>query len=111
MQRLTPEQVERYREEGFLILDGLLKGEKLARSLSVFDELVEGSRSRTEPGGGYHLTPDAEGRPIPGLLHKIQGVCVVDARVLELARDPEILDRVETLIGPEIDVFGTKFFP
>jgi len=35
----------------------------------------------------------------------------VDERVLDLAREPEILDRVESLIGPNIDVFGTKFYP
>jgi len=51
------------------------------------------------------------GQPIPGRLHKVQGVCVVEPRVLEIAADPEILDLVETLVGPNIDVFGTKFFP
>src|SRR5438552_12262723 len=30
---------------------------------------------------------------------------------MKLAREPEILDRVGTLIGPNIDVFGTKFYP
>ena len=44
-------------------------------------------------------------------MHKVQGVCVVDARVLELAREPTILDRVAVLTGDNIDVFGTKFFP
>ena len=36
---------------------------------------------------------------------------MVDARVLELARETAILDRVAVLIGENIDVFGTKFFP
>ena len=31
--------------------------------------------------------------------------------MLELAREPAILDRVEALLGSDIDVFGTKFFP
>ena len=59
----------------------------------------------------WALELDERGKPRAGLLHKVQGVCVVDARVLKLAREPAILDRVAGLIGENIDVFGTKFFP
>ena len=31
--------------------------------------------------------------------------------MLELAREPEILDRVESLLSPNIDMFGSKFYP
>ena len=109
--RLTPEQVKRYQEEGYLIFEALLPPDKLARYVAIFDELVEHSRSLTKSEDGYNLAPDEHGRPIPGLLHKLQGVGVVDERVLGLAREPEILDRIESLIGPNIDVFGTKFYP
>ena len=83
----------------------------MAQYRAVFDELVERSRSLTESQDGFNLAPDEQGRPIPGRLHKLQGVGVVDERVLELAREPEILDRVESLMGPNMDVFGTKFYP
>ena len=109
--QLTVEQVTEYRDSGFLILDGLLNRAAVERALGVFRELVERSRGRQKPDEHWSLALDAEGRPMPGRLHKIQGVGVVDERVLKLASDPEILDRVESLIGPEIDVFGTKFFP
>ena len=59
----------------------------------------------------WALELDERGEPRAGLLHKVQGVCVVDDRVLELAREPAIVDRVAVLIGQNIDVFGTKFFP
>jgi ectoine hydroxylase-related dioxygenase (phytanoyl-CoA dioxygenase family) len=108
---LTHQQIQQYREEGYLILEAILPLEKLACYRAVFDELVERSRALTEPGGGFHLAPDEQGQPIPGLLHKDQGVGVVDERVLDLAREPALLDRVESLIGPNSDVFGTKFFP
>ncbi len=108
---LTAEQVAEYREKGFLILDGVLDPAAVDRAMGVFRDLVEQSRARQEPDGHWSLAIDAEGRPVPGRLHKIQGVAVVDERALALARDAEILDRVESLIGPEIDVFGTKFFP
>ena len=109
--KLTNEQIRQYRAEGYLALQALISPERLAAHRAVFDELVERSRSLAESRGGFNLAPDERGQPIPGRLHKIQGVCVVDERVLDLAREPEILDRVESLIGPNIDVFGTKFYP
>jgi ectoine hydroxylase-related dioxygenase (phytanoyl-CoA dioxygenase family) len=109
--KLTDEQIQQFREEGYLILPALLPAEKAARYRALFDELVERSRSMTKSEGGYNLAPDEEGKPIPGRLHKIQGVGVVDERVLALAREPAILDRLESLLGPNIDVFGTKFYP
>ena len=109
--KLISTQIEQYRAEGYLLLPGLLSKEKRARFTAVFDALVDRARSLAAPEGHFSLAPDAEGKPIPGLLHKVQGVCVVDGRVLELARDPGIVDAVESLIGGDIDVFGTKFFP
>ena len=111
MMKLTDEQIRRFGEEGYLILEAVIPPDKVAKYRAIFDELVERSRALTTSQDGYNLAPDAEGRPIPGRLHKLQGVGVVDERVLGLAREPEILDRVESLIGPNIDVFGTKFYP
>jgi ectoine hydroxylase-related dioxygenase (phytanoyl-CoA dioxygenase family) len=108
---LNDAQVQQYADAGYLVLEGLIPAERLARYRRIFDELVERSRSLTESRDGFNLAPDEQGRPIPGRLHKLQGVCVTDERVLELAREPELLDRVESLIGPNIDMFGTKFYP
>lgn len=109
--RLSSQQIEQYQEEGYLILPALLPEDRRVMYKRLFDELVERAAGMQEPGGGFHLAPDAEGRPMPGRLHKIQGVCLVEGRVLELAKEPEILDRVESLLGPNIDMFGSKFFP
>jgi len=109
--RLTSDQTQQFREEGYLIFDGLLSPERVAYYRDIFEELVAHSRTLTAPDGHWSLAPDKDGKPIPGRLHKIQGVCLVEERVLDLAREPVILERVECLIGPDIDVFGTKFFP
>jgi hypothetical protein len=108
---LTDLQVQQYAETGYLVLEAVIADERLTRYRQIFDELVERSRSLTESRDGFNLAPDEQGAPIPGRLHKVQGVCVVDERVLDLAREPEILDRVESLIGPNIDMFGSKFYP
>lgn len=108
---LTDEQVKQFQENGYLVFEGLIQGDKLAYYKGVFDELVAEGKKLNEERPHWSLELDQEGKPRPGLLHKIQGVCVVDQRVLELAKEPEILDRVEVLVGKDIDVFGTKFFP
>ena len=109
--RLTDAQVQQFHEEGYLVFENLIHGEKLKRYLAIFAELVE--RSRTIPADTAHWAFEIgeDHKPVPGFLHKVQGVCVVEPKVLDLAREPEILSRVETLVGPDIDVFGTKFFP
>ena len=54
---------------------------------------------------------DDDGAPLSGRLHKVQGVCEVEPRILELASEPAIVDRIAALLGPNLDCFGTKFFP
>ncbi len=108
---LTDEQVQRFQTDGYLVFEALIQGERLAYYKRVFDELVAEGRKLTDQVPHWTLELDDSGAPRAGLLHKIQGVCVVDPRVLALAREPAILDRVEALIGANIDVFGTKFFP
>jgi phytanoyl-CoA hydroxylase len=108
---LTPEQSQQYRDEGYLILPALIHGEKLAHYKRILDELVANAESMQISQGGYHLQPDAAGYPVPGRLFKVQGLCCVDERMLELAKEPAIVERVADLIGPRLHMFGSKFFP
>ena len=108
---LSSEEIIRFHEEGYLVFKRLINGPSLAHYLSIFDELVKRSRSMSESANSFSLELDREEKPIPGMLHKVQSVCVVEPRALSLAKEAAILDRVEKLLGPNIDVFGTKFFP
>ena len=104
-------QIDQFHEQGFLIFEKLIDGKKLDYYLSIFDELI--GRSKSVPIGTPHWSfeIDADRQQNPELLHKVQGVCVVEPRILEIASDPMILDLVEKLTGTDIDVFGTKFSP
>ena len=122
---LTQDQKLQFREDGFLLFEELISGDRLARYVAVFDELVERGRKLQEPEPHFSLELETDGSPIPGLLHKVQGVCVVEPRILGLASEPAILDRVGALLAgglgtlgadayssdTTIDIFGTKFFP
>ncbi len=109
---LNTELLLQFRHDGYLVFERLIFGERLEHYLSVFDELVEQGRRLQEPAPHFSLELNADGSPRAGLLHKVQGVCVVESRILELAREPAIVERVATLLEHEqLDVFGTKFFP
>ena len=108
---LQNEEIVHFEEEGFLVFERLLSQEKLEHYLAIFDELVAKGNALSEPIPHFSLELDAQGQPLVGMLHKVQGVCVVEPRLLELAREPAIVDRVAALVGPDLDVFGTKFFP
>ena len=108
---LTNQQIMHYRDDGYLVLESFFRGAKLARQKALLDELTDRGRSAAPSDPHFSFEYNAQGKEIPGMLHKVQGVCVVEPRVLEIAGDDELLDVVESLIGPNIDVFGTKFFP
>ena len=108
---LTSAETVRFHEEGYLVFERLISGEKLDYYLDIFDELVEQGRSLQAPIPHFSLELDDNDQPIPGMLHKIQGVCVTEPRILELARESGIVDRVAALLGSNLDCFGTKFFP
>ncbi|MDP6124690.1 MAG: phytanoyl-CoA dioxygenase family protein [Candidatus Latescibacteria bacterium] len=108
---LSDEQIAQYHEQGYLKFDALIHGERLERHIAVFDKLVERAKTYSEEADGFTLEYDADGKVIPGRLHKIQGVCVADPRVLDLAKEPEILGKIVSLLEPDLDIFGTKFFP
>ena len=75
---LSAEQVQQFHEEGYLVFPGLITGESWDRHMTVFRELVAHSRTLHEPSEHFSLAPDDTGKPTPGRLHKIQGVCVVE---------------------------------
>jgi len=113
--RLTDTQKQTLQQTGFLVFDGLISGQKLQRYKKSFDELVDKSKTMTAShwnSAGYNMATDEQGRPIPGRLHKIQGLFTLESQFLPLARETVIGDKVESILdNPNIDCFGTKFFP
>ena len=54
---LNVEQVERYREDGFILIEKLLDHETLASMRSLTDDFVEHSRSITASDAVFDLDP------------------------------------------------------
>ncbi len=109
---LTTAEIEQFDRDGYLVFHALLGEPKRQKYFSALEELVERAKSLpTDAPPTWTLERDSEGNPLAGVLHKVQGVCVVDFRALHMAQEPEIISRVESLIGSEIALFGSKFFP
>lgn len=108
---LTEAEIKQFGDDGFLILPGLIQGEKLERYLSLLHDLV--ARAHVTEIGAPHWSFERgpDNQPMPGFLHKVQGVAVVEPKILDIAREPEIVERAASLLGRNLDVFGTKFFP
>jgi hypothetical protein len=109
---LSESQKEHFAAQGYLVFERLIHGWRLEAALQCLEALVKRGRALDEHEGHFSLELDADGKPVPGLLHKVQGVCVAAPQLLPLlAGAPPILDRIQALAGADIDVFGTKFFP
>lgn len=108
---LTEKDIQQFYDQGYLTLEAFFQGHKLRRFLALLDELTRKGESMSQPDGHFSLELDENGEHLTGMLHKVQGVCVVEPKMLKIAGDDELLNAAESLVGPNIDVFGTKFFP
>ena len=108
---LTSAQISQYQTDGFLIFSQFLSDEKIEKYLPILEGLVEKGRSLTQPESHWSLEVTDDRQPIVGQIHKVQGVCVVEPRLLDLAQEEPLLGSVTSLLGQNLDIFGTKFFP
>jgi len=88
--RLSPSDVDFYRENGYLLYrEPVLSSQKFDRLKAIFEELLEGKGDKR----GDELD-------VPHFR---------DDRLLEFLLDDQVLDLVEPLIGPDIGLFSSHF--
>jgi len=97
--RLSPAEMERYREGGLVIPDYRIPDSLLARMRAAVDDLIE-----RHP----HIAPEQLSGPHNpwGQSAQILGT----EEFLEFCRHDEFLDMVEDLIGPDIILWGSMLF-
>ena len=96
---LTPEQIERYHRDGFIVPDYRLPDAMLERMREALEALM---------AANPHLA--ADNMLCPHLMEAgVQGL-KGDPVWLEFASHPDILDFVEQLIGPDFLLWGTTVF-
>ena len=96
---LTTEEIALYRDRGYLVPDYQLADDVLFEMREAYDKLLGDNAGVTSD---FMLGPHMEK---PGR----QGI-VGSRRWLDFCRNPDILDRVAQLIGPDIVLWGTTIF-
>ena len=96
---LSAQEVALYHEQGYLIPDYRLPDDVLSDMRAAYDQLLHDNAGVTSD---FMLGPHMEN---PGR----QGI-VGSRRWLDFCCNPEILDRVTQLIGPDIVLWGTTIF-
>lgn len=103
---LTPDQVDHYRREGYLVVHDVLDAGELAALRAAVDELVAGARGVTDHTDLYDLedthTPDAprvRRLKLPHLHHRA---------FADVIRSPKVLSLMTPLLGPSVRMHTSK---
>ena len=103
MATLTPEDIAQYRTQGYVIPQFTLPKERIDRMRNTLDQLIRDNPGvRPEKLVSAHVVGRAGGRNDEG----VKG----SKDFLDLAMEPEILDMVEQIIGPDIILWGCHVF-
>jgi phytanoyl-CoA hydroxylase len=103
---VTREQVDFYRENGFVAVEGVFSETEMAEARAVVDQFVAASRDLTDHTDIYDLEPShsaAEPR-----VRRLKTPAAVHPVFDGLMRHPAMLDVVTALLGPEIRMHGNK---
>ncbi len=108
---LTPAQIDQYWEQGFVVCPGLIDRETRERWDRRFCDLVEG---RVDAPASLRIVRDvmiAKGAVEPASpLHAVNKILGFedDPVLFEYPRDPRVLGRVRSLVGPDVMSIATN---
>ena len=100
-EQTAAEQKAFYDEQGYLVFPQLLDPAELAELRAAFVEVLEHAASLTEPNDDFFYAPDDEGRQH---LIRVLNPVAHHRAFYDLVFNPKILDVVENLIGPNIQL-------
>jgi len=104
--QLTERQIEQYRTEGYVVIERLFGPDDLAAVDTTIDELVDRALSGEDMSKILELEPELlDGRRVP---RRIFNPFDQHEAFRELATDDRLLDRIECLIGHDINLQHSK---
>ena len=103
---VTAEQINFYRANGYLGIENVIPMAQIKEARRVVDELVEQSRGVSSHNNVYDLEPEHSAQK--PLVRRIKSPVKVHPFFDRLMRSNEVLDCVESLIGPNIRYQGDK---
>ncbi len=114
MPSLTQDQIEHYREHGYVVVPGVLTGDEMERYRTRAREIVLGDVPESAANRRVVDIAYAKGlRPMPEdpehAIWKIMNPDRFDATFQDFMRTPAVLDAVESLLGPDLIAFLLMF--
>jgi len=103
---ISKQQVDRYHEEGAIVVEGVLDSQTCREMNAVLRDLIEKSRSVTTHNDIYDLEPghsSAEPR-----VRRIKKPHLVHPLFDQVMRSPRLLSHVQALLGENLRLYGTK---
>ena len=103
---LSDEQVEQYRNEGFIVVERLFEASDLARVDATIRQLTDQALS----GGDFSKILELEPEPVDGqrVPRRVFSPYDQHETFRDLAHDPRLLDRIESLIGDHFNLQHSK---
>src|SRR5436305_6557525 len=98
--------IAQYRDEGLVLVPGVLDDATRARMHAVLDELVEGSRRVSEHTAVSDLEPGHS--PAEPRVRRIKTPHLVHAVFREFMRSPRLLAVLQALLGESVRLHGSK---
>ncbi|MDP6376297.1 MAG: phytanoyl-CoA dioxygenase family protein [Pseudomonadales bacterium] len=109
---LTPEQVEAFYEDGFVVIRKCVPPDEAA-SLLVAANAIADAAQRDDDTGDALLQPESalagETGPLRTRLSKIFRIHRTEATFRAVATGPELVTRVQSLMGDNLDCFLSQF--
>ena len=104
--KLTNAQVEEYNEKGYIVVEGVLSPEKLAKLREETDKIIAAASSVTKNNELYDLE-DSHNASNPRV-RRIKEPYNHVPYFWDLAKDSDVTDIVAQLVGPNVRVYGGK---
>jgi phytanoyl-CoA hydroxylase len=103
---LTSQQISQYKEDGAVVVPGVLDAATCARMKEVLTQLVEGARSVTAHNDVYDLEPGHTASD--PRVRRIKKPHVVNPIFYDFVRSKSLTDCLRALLGPSARLYGSK---
>ncbi|MBS0550049.1 MAG: phytanoyl-CoA dioxygenase family protein [Proteobacteria bacterium] len=104
---LTPQQIETYRRDGYLVIPRLIQGEQLAELRALTDRIVSEARGVAANDDLYDLEA-SHSATLPRVRRLKPAIFKRFEFFRALTRDPKITSILTGLLGPDIRLYGGK---
>jgi ectoine hydroxylase-related dioxygenase (phytanoyl-CoA dioxygenase family) len=103
---LTPKQLDRYADEGFVVIEDVVPATTILRMKDVLAELVEKSRQVQTHDDVYDLEPGH--RPTEPRVRRIKKPHEIDPVFSDLMTAPKFMAILQDLLGEDVRLHGSK---